>query len=396
MVTLAFPLWLILQNPKLHIMIVCGSQALVEKFGIQLREQITRIGEYFDVYLSDVKYSNSHLMFNDGNGNLYDGEIKLFTAGGGITGNDADYLIVDDPYVGREEEFTPSGLQKKIDWVNRVIEQRIEPQTKYCILHTRWNNKDIIGYYKDTEPDEYDFIEFPAIKDDGTPLWEERYTIEELLKKKRRQGERLFSAIYQQQPLDTTSNFFNMDKLNFGLPDDYSEDVVVRAWDIAGGDEIDNSDFTAGVKCVKSGDNYVFTDLVHGRFGNNTLGTIRNVTVGDGVGCHVLIETGVAGAGKLLYEDWKDKLKGYNVERADVTGGKSKADRATPLKNSIEDGYVYIDIEDDVLRDVMLKEMKSFPSGEHDDIVDAMAHGRNFIFMRDKSKKSAKMGIVYL
>lgn len=396
MVTLAFPLWLILQNPKLHIMIVCGSQALVEKFGIQLREQVDRIGEHFDVYLSDVKYSNSHLMFNDEEGNLYDGEIKLFTSGGGITGNDADYLIVDDPYVGREEEFTPSGLQKKIDWANRVIEQRIEPQTKYCILHTRWNSNDIIGFYKRTEPEEYEFVEFPAIKEDGNPLWKQRYTIDELLKKRKRQGERLFSAIYQQQPLDTTSNFFNLDKLNFGLPEDYGEEIICRAWDIAGGDEIDNNDFTAGVKLVKSGEYYVVTDLVHGRFGNNTLNIIRNTAVNDGVGCNVVIETGVAGAGKLLYEEWKTQLKGYKVERADVTGGKSKADRATPLKNAIEDGYIYIDINDDVLRDSMLGEMKSFPNGEHDDIVDAMAHCYNYVFMKDKSKRTAKMGIVYL
>lgn len=396
MVTLAFPLWLILQNPNLNIMIVCGSQSLVEKFGIQLREQITRIGKNFGVYLSDVKYSNSHLMFCDKEGNLCDGEIKLFPSGGGITGNDADYLILDDPYRGVDDEFTPSALQKKIDWANRVIEQRIEPHTKYCILHTRWHSMDLIGHYKQTEPEEYTFIEFPAIKENGKPLWEDRYNIDDLLKKKKRQGERLFSAIYQQQPIDDTSNFFNMKKLRFGLPDGFSEDMVCRAWDIASGDELSNNDYTAGAKLVKSGDDYVFTDLVHGKFGSNTMNIIRSTTHGDTVNSHVVIETGVAGAGELLYQEWSKQLKGFIVERANVSGGKSKADRAVPLKNAIEDGFVYIDIGDETVRDVMLKEMKSFPNGEHDDIVDAMAHAINYINAGGVGKRTAKMGVVYL
>lgn len=397
MVTLAFPLWLIIQNPNLNIMIVCGSQTLVEKFGIQLREQIIRIGGYFDVYLSDVKYSNSHLMFSNGEGELYDGEIKLFPSGGGITGNDADYLILDDPYRGVDDEFTPTALQKKIDWVNRVIEQRIEPNTRYCILHTRWHSDDIIGYYKRTEPDEYEFIEFPAIKEDGTPLWKERYSIDELLKKKKRQGERLFNAIYQQRPLDNTSNFFNLGRLKFGLPDGFVADSKCRAWDIASGNELDGNDFTAGAKVVRSGDYCVLTDLVHGRFGSGTVNIIRGTTEEDTPNCHVVIETGVAGAGELLYQEWVKQLQGYVVERAKVSGGKSKADRATPLKNAIEDGLFYVDIDDAVLRDVLIKEMKAFPNGKHDDIVDAVAHGFNYLFVEGEgSKPTAKMGIVYL
>ena len=377
-------------------MIVCGSQTLVEKFGIQLREQIIRIGANWDVYLSDVKYSNSHLMFCDAEKKLYDGEIKLFPSGGGITGNDADFLILDDPYKGDADEFTPTALQKKIDWANRVIEQRIEPHTKYCILHTRWHSLDLIGHYKETEPDEYTFVEFPAIKEDGTPLWKQRYNIGELLKKKKRQGERMFSAIYQQQPIDNTSNFFNMSRLRFGVPEGYCVDKVCRAWDIASSDEFTDNDFTAGAKLVKSGDYYVFTDLVHGKFGSNTMNIIRGTTVSDTADSHVVIETGVAGAGELLYQEWVKQLKGFIVERAKVSGDKSKVDRAVPFKNAVEDGLVYIDIDDLSVRDVMLREMRSFPNGEHDDIVDAMAHAINYVNDDNGGGSTAKMGIVYL
>ena len=75
MVTLAYPLWLIFRNPNLKILIVNNSASLSEKFGIQLREFIKKIGPEFGVFLSDVKRSSTHIMFTDANGQLYDGSV---------------------------------------------------------------------------------------------------------------------------------------------------------------------------------------------------------------------------------------------------------------------------------------------------------------------------------
>ncbi len=102
MVTLAFPLWLLFQDPNVNIMIVTGSPKLAEKFGIQLREYVRELGGYFDVYLSNVKQASTHIMFCNSKGKLYRGNIMLASSGGGITGQDADYLILDDPYTGND------------------------------------------------------------------------------------------------------------------------------------------------------------------------------------------------------------------------------------------------------------------------------------------------------
>lgn len=542
MVTLAFPLWLLFQNPNTNILIVTGSPKLSDKFGIQLREYIRNLGPYFNVYLSDVKQASTHLMFCDRDKKLYRGNILLASSGGGITGQDADYLILDDPYRGNDDEFTPGALQKKIDWANRVVEQRIEPHTKYCILHTRWhpisndcpvytnnrgwithgdlqvgdyvisptgksvkvikvhpkvqvdncfefsngdkiisgnnhlwkfndynnnitrlfetneimnrelyvgngyvsnfkikyrnkcislidkykvkpvegncitidskdgmyligknftpthNSNDLIGYYQRVDPESYDFIEFPALNEDNEPLWRERYTTEELLKKKEVVGERVFQSVYQQKPIDATSDFFNMKHLKFGRPEGFDEQSVCRAWDIASSDALSKNDFTAGAKLQRYDDYCVITDLVHGRFGSNTKGIIQQTAQRDTPNVHIVIETGVAAAGKLLYEEWCNQLKGFIVEQAKVSGGGSKVDRATPLQNAIEDGKVYIDIDDPVLRQVMIDELSTFPNGEHDDITDSISHGFNYLFVNENTTKktTAKMGVVFL
>lgn len=536
MVTLAFPLWLLFQDPNVNIMIVTGSPKLAEKFGIQLREYVRNLGHYFNVYLSNVKQASTHIMFCDKNGKLYKGNIMLATSGGGITGQDADYLILDDPYTGNDEEFTPSALQKKIDWVNRVVEQRIEPHTKYCVLHTRWhalsddcpvytinkgwtthgeleendilygdnyketsiikihpkclvdnilifsngdeitcndqhlwriinkkenttriittkeimkeslyynekpvfyvneevflidayktepvtgncitvdsddgvylvgehftpthNSHDIIGYYKETEPELYEFVEFPAISDEGEALWKERYTLQELLKKKEIVGDRVFESVYQQKPIDTTSDFFNMHHLKFGKPEGFTEQSIVRAWDIASSDGL-KGDFTAGVRMVRYDDYCVITDLVHGRFGNQTASILKGTAELDTPNVHIVIETGVAAAGELLYQDWKSQLQGFLVDRAQVSGRGSKADRATPFKNAVEDGKVFVDIENASVRQELLDELSGFPNLIHDDIVDACAHAFNYLFMSDKlgRKVNARMAVFKL
>ena len=161
-VTLAFPLWLIFQDPDQKILIVNAEASLSENFGIRLREYVKEYGEIFDVYLSDVKHSSTHIKFEDKNGRLYKGHIRLTGASGSITGQDADILILDDIYKGFSD-ITPTLLDKKIEWFKTMILQRKEPQTKLLILHTRWASNDLQGYLMENSPDKYDFISFKLL-----------------------------------------------------------------------------------------------------------------------------------------------------------------------------------------------------------------------------------------
>ena len=267
-VTLAFPLWLIFENPNINILIVNAEANLSENFGIRLREYIKLYGSVFNVYLSDVKHSSTHIKFENENGQLYKGSIRLVGASGSITGQDADYLILDDIYKVFED-ITPTLLDKKINWFKTMILQRKEPQTKLLILHTRWATNDLQGYLKENYEDKYKFLSFPAIKEDGLPLWRERYSLDFLKQQLKEMGERLFSSIYQQKPLDETGSFFNIDKIIWhDDPFNYHEEYIersVRSWDLAYSDESKGiaRDYTVGVPMFKQNKNtYVITDFV--------------------------------------------------------------------------------------------------------------------------------------
>lgn len=378
-VSLAFPLWLIWGNPGLDILIVNAEASLSENFGIRLRELFKRYEGLSGVYLSDVKHSSTHLKFQDGDGNLYPGSIRLVGASGSITGSNADYLIIDDPYKGFED-ITPTLLEKKINWFNNIILQRLEPSSRLIICHTRWSENDLQGYLMKNHKDEYKFLSFPAIQSDGSSLWSERYSSRFLEQRRAEMGERLFEAIYQQRPFDETSEFFNLDTIDF--EGEYNpEDVVysVRAWDISSG-EAKHDDYTAGVLMHKTKDeDYFITDLVHGQFGGENLRIIQDTARQDGPNTRIYIETGVAAAGKLLYKEWKQQLQGYRVTQAKPI--RSKVDRATPLQNAVLDGKLSV-LLDDKNRANFIKEFKGFPDSMHDDIIDATAYAYNYLHER--------------
>ena len=385
MVTLAYPIWLLSQNNNLRILIINAEATLSENFGIRLRDFIQDYGDLFGLYLSDTKHAKDHIKFENEKGELLQGQIKLSGAGSQITGQDADYLIIDDPYDGFKD-LTPTLLKKKINWFKSKILQRREPHSKLVILHTRFHTQDLQGYLKDKSPHKYHFVEFSAIKDDGTPLWPERYTTEFLKGQLEEMGERLFSSIYQQRPLDETGDFFNLDNIYFDdLFDPKTQYTMqsVRSWDLAySSEDGEKNDSTAGVLMHKVNDNYyVINDLKYGQYGDDLKNVLKRTAKLDSANIPILIETGTkGGAAKFLYDEYKEQLTGYRTKQSEPIG--SKVDRATPFKDAINDGKIHIAIIDDEMRGKVIEQLKSFPLGAHDDIIDAISYG--YLELKDK------------
>lgn len=383
-VTLAFPLWMIFQNPDLNILIVNAEASLSESFGIRLREYVKDYGEIFGIYLSDVKHSSTHLKFEDKYGRLHKGSIRLTGASGSITGQDADILILDDIYKGFAD-ITPTLLDKKIEWYKTMILQRKEPSSKLLILHTRWATNDLQGYLMEHFPNKYDFISFPAIQENGEPLWKERYSIDFLNAQMEEMGERLFSCIYQQRPLDESGSFFNLDKIIWhDEPFDFRNQTLMgqcRSWDLAYSSEEKgiSRDSTVGIPIFQvNKDHYVITDFVYGQFGEGLKQVLKQTAEKDGVNMTILIESGtVGGASKFLYNEYASYLQGYRTIQSEPIG--SKSDRAYAFRQAILDGKIHVHIRSDYLRGEFIKQLQSFPLGKHDDIIDACSYGFNWL-----------------
>ena len=390
LITIAYTVWLILQNPNRKILVINAEAGLSETFGIQIRDLMERINGLKGITISNVKSSSTYIMFNK-NGKLQQGHIRLVGSKGSITGHPEDIIIIDDPYKGIEDT-TPTLLQKKIDWFTTIVEQRVRPKTKVIILHTRWHSNDLTGYLLENESYKYDFISFPAIDDGNNVLWPQYYDMDFYLDKQATLGNRMFQALYQQKPLDLTSDFFHTEHLIF---EDTFDDYIIarcRSWDIASSDEKlgDERDYTVGVRMFKTPNgNYYIQDFEMGQYGNDVKHIIQRTAKVDGPAYTILLEPGtIGGASKLLYNEYKSALPGYNTRQSEPRG--TKADRATPLANAIYDGKVHILIKDDNKREELLQQFRAFPNSKHDDIVDACAYA--YLYLQNKEKGRIRTG----
>ena len=125
-------------------------------------------------------------------------------------------------------------------------------------------------------------------------------------------------------------------------------------------------------------DNFYITDIQYGQYGEALKQQLKRVANSDGVNTNILIESGtVGGASKFLYNEYSKYLEGFVTHQSEPVG--SKVDRATPFRQAILDGKIHVHLTNEYVRGEFIKQLRSFPLGRHDDIVDACAYAFNWL-----------------
>lgn len=140
------------------------------------------------------------------------GAYRSCGVGGGITGQGADILIIDDPIKDRAEANSATVRQSIWDWYTSTAYTRLSPGGGVIVMATRWHVDDLIGRLtknmKTGDGDDFKIINYPAIAEhdephrkEGEALHPERYDVNQLLKIKTTIGSRDWNALYQQHPI---------------------------------------------------------------------------------------------------------------------------------------------------------------------------------------------------
>lgn len=160
----------------------------------------------------------------------------------------------------------------------------------------------------------------------------------------------------------------------------------VRAWDLAATEPKDNNDpdYTVGALVGKTEDGEtIVSQIVRDRL--SPLGTekiILSVAHYDGKGTEIVIEQEPGAAAKIYCADLVRKLAGYTVRVRPADG--SKAERASPFSSQAEAGHV--GVVRSPWNDSFFDECEQFPTGPHDDQVDAVSLGFNHLHERPEVK----------
>jgi predicted phage terminase large subunit-like protein len=337
----------------------------------------------------------------------------------GITGRGAHIFIIDDPVKDMEAADSVGQRDSTWEWYLSTASTRLAPGGGVLGIMTLWNEDDwggrIIDISESGDGDKFEIVRYPAINEgyaellapngvdikrvypnaanvlDLAPfedhkvlrmpneaLHSDRYTLEALLRIKKnyyaRGNQRIWSALYQQNPTIEDGNFFTKPMIRF-----YTHAPVRRfrtiyqAWDFAI-TEKQTSDYTVGCTLLQDENDNLFVLDVKRFRSDDSVEIVETIL-------DYYVEWG---ADLIGFEDgqiWKTmagqferrcKERRLYPPHETLQPLTDKKVRAMPLRGRMQLGKVHFP-ENMEWFDDCRKELMSFPAGKHDDQVDALA-----------------------
>jgi len=310
------------------------------------------------------------------------GDYFAIGVGGAVTGKGADILIIDDPHSEQEaalSESNPEVYDKTYEWYTSGPRQRLQPGGSIIIVMTRWSKKDLTGQVVKSalqrSGEQWEVIEFPAILPDGLPLWPEFWKLEELQALKQELPNGKWMAQYMQQP---TSDVSAIIKREWWKKWDHEDppmcEFMIQSWDTAFL-KTERSDYCActtwGVFYQENNvglmvPNLILLNSFKERMEFPELKQKAMEQYKKWEPDSLIVEAKASGA-PLVFEL---RAMGVPVQEYVPSKGSDKIARLNAVADIFASGRVWV--PNTHWADELVEEVASFPSGEHDDLVDSM------------------------
>ena len=383
------PAWILHQHPSWPMMLLSHSPDLAAGWGRQVRRLIDQHDELGLTIASDAGAVTDWETTE--RGSLLSRSIRQ-----SITGRGARVMILDDVVKDFADAHSKNNREFVWDWWLANSRTRLHPPSLVIVLGTRWHEDDIIGRLQSAEyegdPTQWEIISIPALADHnpeagerdlldrevGEPLLSPLLpdeTVEEALARwadiQRSVGTYAWSALFQQKPSPAEGKIFNNEWWKWWRPGDLPTtwDRAITSWDCAFKDT-ESSDYVVGQLWGVSGaDRYLLRQVRKRLSFTGTLDEMREFIstasslVPDGVHEHIVEDKA---NGPAILDVLKKEIPGM----IPVSPTNSKEARARATTPEIEAGNVYLPAVADWIPD-FLSEFRAFPSGLHDDQVDA-------------------------
>ena len=332
------------------------------------------------------------------------GGMMAAGVGGGITGKGAHILLIDDPIKNIEEADSILTRDALWEWYLSTAYPRLAPGGGVLLIETWWNDDDLAGRIQqaaqnDPLSDKFEVVKYPAIAEEdewrhpetyevyrgkdqpaefelvrkkGEALHPERYDDKALARIKAVQTPRIWSALYQQNPVPDEGAYFRKEYFQYeAVPPDTKNRRLYTAWDFAVGQKQQN-DWTVGATILQDE-----TDTLH-------VLEIMRIKGDSFTIVEAIMNCWERWPGLLGFEDGQifkaiePLLKKRMQERKQYPSYEvmkpltDKLVRARPLQGRMQQGKVVFLKEAEWLAQAR-QELMRFPAGAHDDVVDALA-----------------------
>lgn len=407
-----FPTWVLRKHPDWKIGLISHSPSLAVLWGRTVRDLVTSFASVLGITLTKDSKAVQE-WYTTSKGSVISRSIRE-----SITGLGFKVMIIDDAVKDFADAHSATQRESLWNWWTANAFTRLEEPFLVVVIGTRWHEDDIIGRLLSAEhegsPEDWEVIKFPAIAEDddvlgrepGDPLYSPilEETREEALARwarlKRSVGSYAWSALYQQSPSPSKGAIFDTDWWRFwtrnealasrdddGNIDPNGRIVYIQpetdlaharwidSWDMAFKATSD-SDYVVGQRWAQKGA-LKFLMFQHRARMTFTVTLAKVKAWADPT-------SGSAPWSEFVHERLiEDKANGTAIMDAikDVISGvvptnptESKEARARAVTPDWEAGNVLVPLPSDPGNEWvtdLLSEFREFPTGAHDDQVDA-------------------------
>lgn len=249
LVSIRFPMWCLGRNQKRRLVISSYGADLASDFG-RKGKQVVQDREYMNIF-PEFALSKDKKEWGNWETSKWGG-VYTVGVGGALTGKGFDIGIIDDPVKDRMEAESPTIQQRVIDWYTSTFyTRRMTQDSAIIVMMTRWNVNDLAGYLLKEQQngwDKWEILNIPAIDEDGHPIiwdgkWDENY-FDEI---RSNVSKKDFAALYQQDPIASSSNIFSLSNIRYFLTSDFERaDGILKKDDLKIGIFVDPAFSSSG------------------------------------------------------------------------------------------------------------------------------------------------------
>ena len=370
------PAWFLGKYPAKKVIQTSHTAELAVGFGRKVRNLVDS-EIYHDIFPELVLQADSKAAgrWNTSRG----GDYFAIGVGGAVTGKGADVLIIDDPHSEQEAAMAasnPEVYDNVYEWYTSGPRQRLQPGGAIVIVMTRWASRDLTGQVTKAAAarggEEWEIIEFPAILPSGNPLWPQFWSLDELTTLQKELPNSKWQAQYQQNPIGNESAIVKRDWWKWW---EHAEppkcEYILQTWDTAF-EKNQRADYSAGTTwgIFNLNEDHGLPNIILLNTYKKRVEWVdlkRDVLkeYQDWEPDGLLIEKKATGA-PLIYEL---RSMGIPVQEYTPSKGQDKIARLNSVSDIIASGKVWI--PQTRWAEELVDEIAAFPSGEHDDLVDA-------------------------
>ncbi|GAA0501462.1 terminase large subunit domain-containing protein [Streptomyces olivaceiscleroticus] len=388
------PLWYLRRHPTARVMLASYGADLADDHGRWVRDQLRQHSSTLGIRLDDGSRAANRFDLEAPRGSSVRGGMVTAGVGGSLTGKGFSLGVIDDPFKGSDDANSPAQRERVWNWYQSVFYTRRAPGASIVLINTRWHEDDLSGRILQTEPENWTLVDLPALalsetdplgRQQGEALWPEQYDEAELARTHRAVGERVWWALYQQQPRPLEGGVWQW----AWIMDNRVSPVAFRGVDLtrivvaidpSGGSGTAN-DETGVVASARSREDeyYVLADR-SGRHGANAWGREACLVAIDLAADAFVVETNFGGdmTRQVLIQAWAEleregRAKGMPMPRiVEVNAKQGKRLRAEPIAQLYEQGLVHHAAEFPELERQMVTWI---PGVDSPDRMDALVHG---------------------